>query len=53
MIITEYEISVYTDLKDPSDPVSGKATSVVSGSQKYSGYHTVRLDKAASVKKGS
>lgn len=49
----EYEISVYTDLKDPSDPVSGKATSVVSGSQKYSGYHTVRLEQAASVKKGS
>lgn len=52
----DYEITVYTDVsvnsKKPS-PVNGNASVTTSGTQKYTGYHTVKLDEPVKVKKGS
>lgn len=48
----EYEVRIFTDISDNSDPVSGKLKTCVSGIQKYTGYHTVKLDKEIFVGKG-
>lgn len=42
---TEYEIIIYTDLEDPSDPDSGTPSSVTSGKSELTGYVTIELDK--------
>ncbi len=49
----DYEITVYSDLSNSRIPTSGIASAVTLGTQKYTGYHTVRLDKPVTVKKGS
>lgn len=46
---TEYEITVYTDLADLSDPVSGKASSVTKGISDLAGYITVELGENVPV----
>lgn len=52
----EYEISVYKDVRTTGtsrpSPVNGTLVSSASGSQKYTGYHTVILDTPVNVKKG-
>lgn len=51
----EYEITVYTDVELSSNkpsPVNGKAASSVSGTHKYSGFHTVTLDEPVKIRKG-
>lgn len=51
----DYEISVYTGT-DPSSrsysPVNGTLASYTTGSQRYTGYHTVNLETPVSVKQG-
>ncbi len=42
-----YDIAVYTDLKDPSSPVSGKKRCSFSVSLRKSGYHTVDITEHA------
>ncbi len=49
----EYEISVYTDLKGSYSPVNGTKHPSTSGSEEYSGYHTVRLDTPVQIKEGT
>lgn len=48
----EYEITVYTNLSDPSDPTSGTPSAVTRGKEVFTGYHTVDLDTAVSVSAG-
>ena len=48
----EYEISVYTQLKDEDNPVSGVKSTTTYGSERYAGYHTIELDEAVPVRKG-
>lgn len=51
----DYEITVYTGVKinaSKPSPVNGKAVSSASGTQKYSGYHTVILDTPVNVTEG-
>lgn len=40
---TEYEITIYTGLEDPSDPSSGTASSVTAGVSELTGYQTIEL----------
>lgn len=49
---TAYELYVCTGLKDPSDPSSGMMSPATSGTEKYPGYHTERLDCPVKIKKG-
>ncbi|MDR1515145.1 MAG: lectin like domain-containing protein [Synergistaceae bacterium] len=44
---TSYEIYIYTDLADKSDPTSGTLSSKTSGSIELAGYHTVSVPEAA------
>lgn len=46
-----YEITVYTNLKDPSDPCSGKETYTISGKFDNIGYHTVKISNPPAVSK--
>ena len=49
---TQYEITIYTGT-DKENPVSGSiASSGLTGTEKYPGYHTVELDKAVALKSG-
>lgn len=48
----EYEITVYTGLTDENSPVSGTPGVITKGTQKYAGYHTIKLDEAVRIKKG-
>lgn len=50
---TEYEITVYSDLTDPSDPSSGKASAVTKGNNPLTGYVTVELDENVVVEAGT
>ena len=50
---TTYEVTIYTDLKDKSNPSSGKASSVTKGTSDMTGYFTIHLDKGVKVKKNS
>lgn len=49
---TDYEITVYTDLKDVSDPTSGTASAVTKGTSQLTGYLTLELDENVIVDKG-
>lgn len=49
---TDYEITVYTGLTDPSDPTSGTPSAVTKGTQELTGYMTVELDENVVVKAG-
>lgn len=49
---TEYEVIVYTDLSDVSDPSSGIASSVTSGVSDMTGYITIELDENVLVQAG-
>ena len=50
-----YSIQVYTDLKNPSDPVSGNKAldTPITGTTTYSGIYTVDLDEAVTLSQGS
>ncbi len=48
----QYELSVYSDLSDPSDPVSGLHSNITKGSCKYAGYHVIDLNDPVCIKKG-
>ncbi len=50
---TEYEVRVYTDLKDPTVPTSGTLMATQSGTEQWAGYHTIELASAVSVTAGS
>ncbi len=41
----DYEIKVFTDLKDPSDPESGLLCATKTGSTSYAGFYTIKLDR--------
>lgn len=45
----KYEITVYTDLKDPKDPTSGTPSAITTGVETFAGYHTVDLLSAVPV----
>ncbi|MDE5771577.1 MAG: hypothetical protein K2I06_08145 [Ruminococcus sp.] len=50
---TDYEITVYTNLQDESDPVSSETHSAVtSGSESLTGYKTIELDESVPVRAG-
>lgn len=50
---TNYEIMVYTNLQDESDPVSSETHSAVTyGTESITGYHTIELDESVTVKAG-
>lgn len=42
---TQYEITVYTDLKDESDPVSGIASAATKGTAALTGFITIDLEQ--------
>ena len=48
----EYEISVYSDLTNSYSPVKGTEHPSTSGSEEYSGYHTVKLDTPVQISEG-
>lgn len=47
-----YDIKIYTNLTDKSDPVSGTLATSKSGTQIYEGYHTVELDEGVLLNEG-
>ncbi len=47
---TEYEITIYTDLKDSADPTSGTPSSVTKGKCEYTGYMTIDLDRSVEIR---
>ncbi len=50
---TAYEVTVYTNLQDESDPVSSETHSAVTyGTGNITGYHTIELDESVPVKAG-
>lgn len=49
---TEYEVTIYTDLENPSDPDSGTASAVTYGSSDVTGYITIELDEDVIVNEG-
>ncbi len=48
----EYEVSVYTNIQDGSNPISGTLADTVSGTTKQVGYYTVPLSKSIQVEEG-
>lgn len=48
----QYEITVYTQISDESDPTSGNASSVTSGTVQFAGYHTVDLNECVAINAG-
>lgn len=48
---TEYEITVYTDLKDENDPTSGTPSAVTKGRYDKTGYFSIDLDEPVHVDK--
>ncbi len=46
---TDYEVTVYSGLTDPTDPSSGTPSSVTSGHSDLTGYFTIPLDEAVPV----
>ena len=48
---TEYEITVYTDLKDETDPVSGDPSAVTKGSCELTGFFTLDLSEPVTINK--
>lgn len=51
--VNQYEITVYTDLTNPADPASGKASAVTKPYMEDTGYRTVSLDEPVFVAKDS
>ncbi|MBR3760930.1 MAG: hypothetical protein IKK47_08105 [Ruminococcus sp.] len=49
---TEYEVTVYSGLKDPSDPTSGTEKTVASGVSSFTGYETIDFDESVWVESG-
>ena len=49
---TDYEITIYTDLKDMSDPTSGTSSAVTKGTSMLTGYLTFELSENVIVNKG-
>ena len=49
---TYYEVTLYTDLTDRTDPVSGTASALKSGKCDLTGYMTIDLDDAVCVSDG-
>ncbi len=49
---TEYEITVYSGLSDPSDPTSGTGHTAASGVSGLPGYQTIELDSDVYVEPG-
>ncbi|MDR3255141.1 MAG: lectin like domain-containing protein [Synergistaceae bacterium] len=49
----KYEIYVYSDLQDTSDPDSGTLAASASGTHEFAGYHTVRLQKPVYLNPGA
>ncbi len=49
---TKYIIYIYTDLTNNSNPTSGTLACKLTGSAKYTGYHTVPLQKLVKVDAG-
>ena len=47
-----YTVEIYTDLTDPSNPVSGTKVASQSGTLTYSGYHTIPLNTPVSIEEG-
>jgi C1A family cysteine protease len=48
-----YEIKIYTNLSDPSDPESGVLADTITGATTYAGTYTIPVDVTESLKKGS
>ena len=49
---TEYEITIYSDLNDMANPVSGQASTVTKGIVDVTGTVTLELDEAVTVEEG-
>ena len=49
---TDYEVEIYTGLTDASDPQSGKLSAQETGTTVFEGYHTIALEKYATVADG-
>lgn len=47
-----YKISIYTDIPDGAGPTSGTLVHTQSGTEMYSGYHTVMLDDTVELSEG-
>lgn len=50
--LTDYEITIYTDLSDAEDPSSGTPSAVTKGTQELTGYVSIDLDETVDVKAG-
>jgi C1A family cysteine protease len=48
-----YEIRIYTDLSDPSDPESGVLADTITGETTYAGAYTIPLNTSVSLSKGT
>lgn len=48
----DYDIKIYKNLTDKSDPVSGTEVTSTSGTQLFEGYHTVELEENVSLNPG-
>ena len=46
---TDYEITIFTDLTDPSDPTSGTPSAVTAGSCERTGFVTLGLDEPVEI----
>jgi hypothetical protein len=49
----DYEIKIYTDLSDNSDPTSGVLSDTITGATTYAGTYTIPLNTEVSVEYGS
>ena len=49
----EYEVTIYTELSDATDPSSGKVATSQRGDCDFAGYHTVRLASPVTLPTGS
>jgi hypothetical protein len=49
----QYEIKIYLDLSDPSDPKSGILADTITGATTYAGTYTISLNSEVTLSKGS
>ncbi len=49
---TDYEVEIYTDLEDISNPQSGTLSARATGTTVFEGYHTIVFEKYAAVTEG-
>lgn len=47
-----YDIKIYTNLTNKSNPISGTLVAEKSGTQIYEGYHTIKLDNSIMLSEG-